>query len=215
MMGLEPVLADEAAFEQACMRLAARLSPLRYTHSLGVAQQAAALAERYGADVWRARWAGLLHDVAREWSAAELVAAARDLGIGVDYLVEMAPMACLHAEVGADCAKREFGVEDEGVLAAIAAHTVGREQMSLLEKVVFLADAIEPNRPSAPYIEELRELAGKDLDKACLRAYDHTLDYLLRTRQMIHPVAVRGRNWLIYEQRLAARAKEQRGEAQA
>lgn len=208
-------LADETAFEQACVRLAARLSPIRYTHCLGVAQMAAELAERFGADVWRARWAGLLHDVAREWSANELINAARELGLGVDYLVEMAPMACLHAEVGASCAGREFGVRDAGILAAIASHTVGREQMDVLEKVVFLADAIEPNRPGAPYIEELRELAKVDLDAACLRAYDHTLDYLLRTGQMIHPTAVRGRNWLIYEQRLATRAREKKGEAHA
>jgi predicted HD superfamily hydrolase involved in NAD metabolism len=107
-------------------------------------------------------------------------------------------MACLHGAFGADLAARELGIDDDELLQAIAHHTLGRERMGLLERVVFIADAIEPNRPELPYLVELRELAETDLDRACRRAYDHTFDYLLRTNQPIHPLAAAGRNWLLY-----------------
>ncbi|HEY9722977.1 MAG TPA: bis(5'-nucleosyl)-tetraphosphatase (symmetrical) YqeK [Oscillatoriaceae cyanobacterium] len=178
--------------------LEANLSPHRYQHSLGVAATARALAERYGADPERAELAGLLHDAAREWKAGALLETARAAGMPVGYLEEMAPMPCLHGPIGAELAEREFGVADGEVLAAISHHTLGRERMGLLEKVVFLADAIEPNRPDAPYIRELRARAEDDLDHACRRALDHTFDYLLRTHQPIHPVAAAARNWFLY-----------------
>jgi predicted HD superfamily hydrolase involved in NAD metabolism len=175
-----------------------RLSPHRYVHSLGVAATARELADRFGADPMRAELAGLLHDAAREWRPPQLLEGARALGLELTYMEEMAPMPCLHGPLGADIAKREFGVADEEMLQAIANHTLGRERMGLLERVVFLADAIEPNRPELPYIVELRELAHQDLNLACRRAYDHTFEYLLRTGQPIHPLAAAGRNWLLY-----------------
>jgi predicted HD superfamily hydrolase involved in NAD metabolism len=178
--------------------LAARLSPHRYQHSLGVAQTARELATRFGADPAQAELAGLLHDAAREWRPPQLLEAATAAGLSLTYLEEMAPMPCLHGPLGAEVARTEFGLADEALLQAIANHTLGRERMSLLERVVFLADAIEPNRPELPYIVELRELAATNLDLACRRAYDHTFEYLLRTGQPIHPVAAAGRNWLLY-----------------
>lgn len=181
--------------------LEGRLSPHRYRHSLGVAETARRLAERHGADPQQAELAGLLHDAAREWKAAELVEAAARWDLPVGYLERMAPMACLHGPVGSHLARETFGVADEGVLAAIAHHTMGREAMSLLEKVVFMADAIEPNRPDAPYIRELREVVWQDLDLACRRAYDLTFEYLLKSGQPIHPQANAGRNWLLREEK--------------
>ena len=178
--------------------LEARLSPHRYQHSLGVAETARELAVRYGADPERAAIAGLLHDAAREWRPHQLFEAAESVGLDVTYLEEMAPMPCLHGPLGADLVRRELAVLDLEMLEAIANHTIGRERMGLLERVVFLADAIEPNRPELPYILELRELARQDLNLACRRAYDHTFDYLLRTGQPIHPVAAAGRNWLLH-----------------
>jgi predicted HD superfamily hydrolase involved in NAD metabolism len=181
--------------------LESELSPHRYQHSLGVAATARELAERFGGDPDRAEMAGLLHDVAREWRASRLLESARDWEIPVGYMEEMAPMPCLHAAIGAELARREFGVEDDEVLQAIASHTLGRENMSLLERIVFLADAIEPNRPDAPYLQDLRDWAQKDLNMACRRAFDHTFEYLLRTGQPIHPQACCGRNWLIYTEK--------------
>lgn len=179
--------------------LAARLSPRRFRHSLGVAETARSLAARYGAAPEAAALAGLLHDVAREAPAGELWHAAQDAGMALGYMERMAPMPCLHGPVGARIAARELGVTDPEVLGGIACHTLGKERMSVLEKVVFLADAIEPNRESAPYVLELRALAGKDLDLACRRAFDLTFEHLLRSEQPIHPQAAAARNWLLYE----------------
>lgn len=184
------------------------LSPFRLQHSIAVAETARELALRFGADADRAELAGLLHDVAREWPAVRLLEAARAEGLALDYLEEMAPMPCLHGPVGAGVARETFGVTDEGLLSAIAHHTLGRERMTLDDQILFIADAIEPGRGDADYLADIREAARVDLDRACRRAYDHTFAYLLRTGQPIHPDAARGRNWLIHCERRQAQKAE-------
>ena len=186
--------------------LEANLSARRAQHSLAVGQMARELALRFDADPDRAELAGLLHDAAREWKADRLLAAAGAAGLEVDYMVELAPMPCLHGPLGAGVARDFFGVEDEELLSAIAHHTLGRERMTQLDQILFVADAIEPTRGDAPYLADIRAAAETDLARACRRAYDHTFEYLLRTGQPIHPDAARGRNWLIYGEREAARA---------
>ena len=181
------------------------LTPGRAAHSRRVGQTARDLATRHGVDPDRCELAGLLHDVAREWSGARLIAATEASGMEVGYLERMAPMPCLHGQVGASLAREAFGVDDEALLTAIARHTVGAERMTLEEQVLFVADAIEPGRGEAPYLEDIRAAAGVDLAFACRRAYDHTFEFLLRHGQPIHPDAARGRNWLLYQERQAAR----------
>jgi predicted HD superfamily hydrolase involved in NAD metabolism len=178
-----------------------RLSPHRYQHVLGVAATARELAVRFGADPDKAERAGLLHDAAREWRPPQLLESARAWGLEVGYLEEMAPMPSLHAALGAEVAKREFGETDAEVLSAIAHHTLGKPDMSLLDKVLFLADSIEPGRGDAPYLQDVRELAKTDLDKACRRSFDHTFDYLIRSGQVLHPRSVEARNWMIRQER--------------
>lgn len=182
-----------------------RLSPHRYQHVLGVAATARELAVRFGADPDKAELAGLLHDAAREWRPPQLLASAREWGLRVGYLEELAPMPCLHAALGAEVAKREFGVTDEAVLSAIAHHTLGTEDMSLLDKIVFLADTIEPGRGNQPYLTEVRELARTDLDRACRVSLDNTFNYLLKSGQALHPRSAMARNWLIHQERGRAR----------
>jgi predicted HD superfamily hydrolase involved in NAD metabolism len=174
-----------------------RLSPHRFQHVLGVAATARELAVRFGADPDKAELAGLLHDAAREWRPPQLLASAREWGLAVGPLEEAAPMPCLHAPLGAEVAKREFGVEDPEVLSAIAHHTMGAEAMTTLDKVLFLADSIEPGRGDADYLREVRELSRTDLDRACLKSLDHSFQYLIRSGQVLHPRSVQARNWLI------------------
>lgn len=173
------------------------LSPKRYRHSLGVAQAAAELAVRYGADRKRAELAGLVHDCVKEQSLATMQALVQADGIRADGMLYRS-RALLHGPAGAAYARREFGIEDEAVLAAISSHTVGRVGMTKLEKIVFLADYIEPNR-DFPGVEELRALAKEDLDRAVLAGFRSTLRHLLEEDAPIYEPTVTARNALLEE----------------
>lgn len=175
--------------------LAKELPPRRLQHSLAVSETAAALAARYGADVERARLAGLLHDCARAMPSNILLQTAKASDIVVNDVEKREPVL-LHAPVGAFVARREYGVEDEAVLAAIRWHTTGGPAMTLLDEIVFLADYIEPGR-NFPGVERIRQLAAACLPTALLAAYDQTLSHLLALGRIIHPATVEGRNALI------------------
>jgi predicted HD superfamily hydrolase involved in NAD metabolism len=181
--------------EEILGRLARHLSPKRLEHSRGVSRTAAELAARCGADVAKARLAGLLHDCARGIPNNILLQTAAASGIVVNGVEQREPVL-LHAPVGAVLARRDYGVEDPEVLSAIRWHTTGGPAMSLLDEIVFLADFIEPGR-SFPGVERLRELAAASLPEALLAAYDQTLRYLLAGGGLIHPATVEGRNALL------------------
>ncbi len=171
------------------------LSPKRLAHSKGVSETAASLAARYGADIGKARLAGLLHDCARGMPSNILLQVAGASGIVVNDVEQREPML-LHAPVGAVIARRDYGVDDPEVLAAIRWHTTGGPAMTLLDEIIFLADYIEPTR-SFPGVDRLRALAEESLPAALLAAYDQTLNHLLAERWLIHPATVEGRNALL------------------
>lgn len=175
--------------------LSKKLSPHRFAHSVGVSQTAVKLAGLYGGDVDKARVAGLLHDCARDLSSHILLKMAESFGIVVSDVETACPML-LHAPVGACLARTDFGITDEEILTAIRWHTTGCRDMSLLAKIIFLADYIEPQR-DFPGVDSLRELAWRDLDKAVLAGYDQTLLYIIRQGGLIHSASVDGRNALI------------------
>lgn len=127
----------------------------RYEHTLGVMYTAASLAMRYAEDIEKALVAGLLHDAAKSFST--------NLG---------------HARLGAEMAQESFGVEDRYITDAIQYHTTGRPNMTLLDKIIYVADYIEPNRNQAPNLEELRKLAFLDLDQCLYQILKGTLEYL-------------------------------------
>lgn len=176
-------------------KLKINLSPKRLKHSEAVSKTAVNLAELYGADVVRARFAGLLHDCAREISNNCLLQIAEASGIEINDIERREPVL-LHAAVGAVIACRDYCVNDPEVLRAIAWHTTGGPMMSVLDNVVFLADYIEPGR-SFPGVDNLRILVKSDLDSALLAAYDQTIEYLLSRKGLIHPATIEGRNALI------------------
>lgn len=181
--------------ERVLDRLTKNLAPKRLKHSLGVSEAAAELACCYGADVAKARLAGLLHDCAREMSNNILLQTAEAFGIVVNDVERREPML-LHAPVGAFIAARDYGVDDPEVLRAITWHTTGGPVMSLLDNVIFLADFIEPGR-SFSGVDKLRRAAESSLQAALLAAYDQTLEYLITKRGLIHPATVEGRNALL------------------
>lgn len=149
----------------------------RYEHTLGVEYTAAALAMRYGANVKNALLAGLLHDCAKCLSDKKLLDICEKNDIAVTETERELPFL-LHGKAGAVLAEKKYGVKNREVLDAIVNHTTGREGMSLLEKIVFVADYIEPGRNHAPDLDELRRLAFQNLDSALVRILEGTLTHL-------------------------------------
>ena len=127
----------------------------RFEHTLGVEYTAAALAMRYGEDIRNARTAGLLHDCAKCLSDKKRLSICRKNKIPMTELEKKNPFL-LHGKVGAYLAKQKYGIKNQDVLNAIRNHTTGRQGMSLLEKIVFIADYIEPCRKHAPNLAETR-----------------------------------------------------------
>jgi predicted HD superfamily hydrolase involved in NAD metabolism len=173
-----------------------RLSEELYRHSLGAAKAAAELASLYHADRDRAYLAGLIHDYAKEIEPAVLLQTADRLNLPLDPITRFEGRKLLHAPVGAALLSAELGLQDPEILRAVAYHTTGRAGMTLLEKIVYLADFIEPNR-DFPGVERLRELSGIGLDTAILAAIDDTIVLVLERHLMLHPDSVNLRNDLI------------------
>lgn len=158
-------------------KLKSKLPEKRYYHTVGVRYIAEALAMRYGADIEQAAYAGVLHDCAKYCSGERMIEKCQKHDIAITEVEQENPQL-LHAKLGAYYAKRRYGVEDEEILSAIRWHTTGRAKMSLLEKIVFLADYIEPHRKIIPMLEEIRSMAFRDLDLAVYMTLQNTLSYL-------------------------------------
>lgn len=176
-------------------RVRGLLSDERVEHTLGVVDMAQRLAVRYDCRQDKAGVAALLHDCARDLGREDLLKRILEFGIVVDEIEERNPVL-LHAGVGAEMARSDFGVQDADVLNAIRFHTTGRPGMSTLEQVVFLADCIEEAREYTG-IEEARGLAFRDLRSACLRALSSTLGYILSQGTLIHPRTLEAYNWML------------------
>lgn len=146
----------------------------RRNHTYGVRDTAVALAKRYGADPEKARVAALYHDMVRRVPDDVIDDYIENHGLDPKYKGN-ANLA--HGPIAAIKMKEEYGIDDEDILNAVRYHTTGRAGMSTLEKVIFLADAIEPNR-SYPGVQALRETSRQDLDKACLLCLEHTVQYV-------------------------------------
>lgn len=180
--------------EEAHAALAAALEPKEVRHCERTADTARTLAERFGLDAKKAEFAGMLHDVARALSDTELLAVARRYDIPVSNVDRVRPYL-LHAEVGARLLAETMGIEDEEVLSAVASHTFGRVGMTELEKVIYLADTIEPAR-SFPGVERVRGAAERGLDDAMRVAYRVVICHLTERGRPLHPRTVEVWNWL-------------------
>lgn len=166
------------------------LSPKRFTHTQGVAEESVKLAKTHGADEKKAYLAGLLHDCAKDYSSKEKLKMCDKYGIELDeILVNQTDLT--HPFLGAEVAKDMFGVTDEEVLGAIRYHTTGRENMTKLEKIVYLADFFEPSRQYFDGINEIKQLAYKDLDAAVAYSLNNTIEYNQKKKRLIHPLSLR------------------------
>ncbi|MCR5458941.1 MAG: bis(5'-nucleosyl)-tetraphosphatase (symmetrical) YqeK [Acetatifactor sp.] len=162
----------------------------RFQHTIGVSYTAAAMAMRFGTDVDLARLAGLLHDCAKNLEDEKLLKICERNALPVSDIESRNPYL-LHGKVGAYLAKEKYEVTDDDVLNAISWHTTGRPCMSDLEKIIFIADYIEPNRKNAPNLQEVRRLAFEDLDKAMIRILKDTMDYLEGGEREIDPMTLK------------------------
>ncbi len=154
-----------------------KLSSNRYEHSLSVSYMCIALAMTYGYDIKKAEIAGILHDCAKHFSDRQLIEKCNKHGIPLTE-EEIRSPAVIHAKYGAWLAKNKYGVEDEEIISAIACHTTGKPDMGLLDKILYVADYIEPRRDKASDLPYIRKIAFQDLDEAVYEISKGTLQYL-------------------------------------
>ena len=165
----------------------------RIPHVLGTEQEAIRLAERYGADVEKARVAALLHDCTKKLDMPAQLALCGQYGIALDELEQRA-LKLLHSKTGAAIARDVFGVDDE-VYSAIWYHTTGHANMTKLEKIIYLADYIEPSR-DFPGVDTLRKVCYEDLDKGLLLGLEMTIEEMTAMGNPVHRATVEARDWL-------------------
>ena len=170
------------------------LKPKRMPHVLGTEQEAVCLAERYGADVTKARIAALLHDCTKKLDMDEQLALCRQYAIPLDELEQKA-LKLLNSKTGAAIARDVFAVDDE-VYNAILYHTTGKPDMTLLEKIIYLADYIEPTR-DFPGVETLRRTVYEDLDRGLLLGLTMTIDEMEEMGNPVHHMTRDARDYLL------------------
>lgn len=163
------------------------LDSKRFEHTLGVAYTASALAMCYDVDINKAQTAGLLHDCAKCMSNEKKLSVCEKHHIPVNEVERKNPFL-LHAKVGSYVAMKQFNIHDQDIVNAILNHTTGRPGMSQLEKIIYIADYIEPGRKQAPNLTKLRRLAFQDLDQALLQILGDTLRYLESINSPIDPM---------------------------
>ncbi|GGG86561.1 bis(5'-nucleosyl)-tetraphosphatase (symmetrical) YqeK [Paenibacillus radicis (ex Gao et al. 2016)] len=184
--------------EQMIASVKSQMPERRWLHTEGVMKTAVLLAERYGEDPHKAELAAILHDVAKYWQIAKMEQIIREQKLNGTLLLYDKEL--WHSEVGAWVAEQEYGVTDIQVLDAIRYHTSGRIGMTKLDKIVCLADYIEPGR-DFPGVESIRELSGQSLEQALIAGFDSTISFLVAKGKRIFPLTVDARNDLIEQQK--------------
>ncbi|KDR94077.1 putative HD superfamily hydrolase of NAD metabolism [Peptoclostridium litorale DSM 5388] len=181
--------------EQIKEKLKKIVSPKRFKHTIGVFETAEKLAKTYGADVQRAQMAALLHDCAKGVKGEKVFEYVFEHDVFLDD-IEKKETALSHGAIGAHMARAEFGINDDEIISAIRYHTTGKPDMTKLEKIIYIADFIEPER-SYPGVDELRKLAFEDIDAALLLAFDNTIRYVLSIRKILHTRTIEARNFIL------------------
>ena len=177
--------------------LKSKLTPERYTHVLSVRELALDLAKRYGADLRKVNLAVLLHDCAKWMRTSEQYEAAANHEIQLDEIERHNP-SLLHALIGAEVAVSHFDVDNPEILNAIRVHTTGSGRMTLIDKILYVADFAEPKRNHAE-AHSVRELAYHDLGKAVFETSRYKIEYLLAKGVLIHPYTIDAYNSALQE----------------
>ena len=170
-------------------RLKEALSESRWRHTEGVVRTAERMAKKFGVNMEKAHVAALLHDCAKCMPLEEMLAAADAAGVAADAL-ERSSGALMHAAAGAALARTVYGVTDPEILGAIRYHTVGRADMTALEKVVFVSDFVEEGRRPFPGLDEVRRLSMEDLDAAVSMCARLSVEYVCARGETLHPATL-------------------------
>jgi predicted HD superfamily hydrolase involved in NAD metabolism len=168
-------------------KLKRKLPEKRFEHSIGVEYTAATMAFMYGVDIEKAMTAGLLHDCAKYVPNEKKIKKCQKRGIAISQCERRNP-ELLHAKLSAVYAKEKYGVKDKEVLSAIAYHTTGKPDMTTLEKIIYIADYIEPNRNILPEMDLIRREAYTDLDVCLFHILKNTINYLGKKESNIDPI---------------------------
>lgn len=178
----------------------------RYYHTMGVMYTAASMAMCHGANIEKAMYAGLLHDCAKCISDSDKLKLCKKYHLEVTDTERKNP-GLLHAKLGAYLAEHKYKIQDSDILNAIASHTTGRPAMSLLEKIIYIADYIEPGRRKLPNIPVVRELAFTDIDQCLYRMLNDSLTYLERTNKAVDQMT--RQTYLYYKELLEAHKEDE------
>ena len=170
------------------------LSDSRYNHSISVMNMCEALASKYNVNVKKAKLVGLMHDMAKDMTKEEKIQYVKNNNIECS-LIEEKIVEILHGKIAADICKKRYQFDEE-MCTAIKYHTTGKENMTLLEKILFIADKIDETR-NYEGVEDLRELAFEDLDKAILKNIDDTLIINIQKNKLILEESIKTRNNLL------------------
>lgn len=176
--GLEDII-------QIKLKLRQTLTNERFIHSVGVSEVAAELAAIHGEDAVKAEIAGLLHDCAKDIPNDVKIMRCKKYRIKIDKVMAKQP-GLLHSFLGAEIAKREYKISDKDILNAIAHHTTGRRNMSGLEKIIYLADFIEPNRKPFKSSQKIKTLTYENLNRALVFTLKESMKYVKEKRLELH-----------------------------
>jgi len=165
-------------------------SEQRYAHSLGVMEMSEELAKKYNADIERAKKAALMHDMAKAMPVENIKT--NNLQVSEN---EMLAGVALHGIVAADICKKKYGFDNE-ICEAIACHTIGKENMTMLEKVIFIADKIDKTRQYEG-VQELRKLAFEDIDKAIIQSIESSIEKSIKKGTIIIERSIKTRNFIL------------------
>lgn len=175
------------------------LDSKRYEHTLGVAYTAACLAMRYGYDMEKAYITGLLHDCAKCMSNKDKFDYCKKHDIPVTAIEQENP-SLLHAKVGAEMSRRKFDIEDSEIYQAILYHTTGHPNMTLLDKIIYISDYMEPHRDEAPNLDLVRKQVFTDIDAALITILKDSVAYLDKSDKTVDPMTMQTYEYYIKQE---------------
>lgn len=171
------------------------LKESRYVHTMGVVECAVKLAKLNNVDAARAEAAALIHDAAKYMNIEKQKEIIKSHGYDIDEVMEESPQL-LHGFTASILGKDMMGIEDDELLSSVRYHTTGKKNMTTLEKIIYIADYIEPNR-DFPGVDDLRKITFDNLDEGVLQGLSNSIIYVVKNGNMIHPLSLEARNYLI------------------